>query len=161
MKRVKSRLTLFVHDLPVMNLDDIPLFSMLRSRLGYLNQRQQLVAQNIANADTPNYTPRDLSGFSFKAHMDSQGPVATSSIGGSAPHLLKTTTSAGGAQGPGGLGWKEQRKPDSETTLDGNQVVLEDQMMKMSEARMDYDAAIGFYQKSLSLIRMAVRPPGK
>ena len=144
-----------------MTLDDIPLFSMLRGRLGYLNQRQQVVAQNIANADTPNYTPRDLSGFSFKAQLDKQGPVGTSSIGGSAPHLLKTTTSAGGAQGPGGQGWRMQRKPDSETTLDGNQVVLEDQMMKMSEARMDYDAAIGFYQKSLSLIRMAVRPPGK
>ena len=36
-----------------MGLDDIPLFSMLRSRLGYLNQRQQVVAQNIANTDTP------------------------------------------------------------------------------------------------------------
>ena len=162
MKRVKSQLTLFIHDFPVMTLDDIPLFSMLRGRLGYLNQRQQLVAQNIANADTPNYTPRDLTGYSFKAHMDGQTPpVGSSSIGGSAPHLLKTTTSGGGAQGIGGQGFREQRKPDSETTLDGNQVVLEDQMMKMSEARMDYDAAIGFYQKSLSLIRMAVRPPGK
>ena len=144
-----------------MTLDDIPLFSMLRGRLGYLNQRQQVVAQNIANADTPNYTPRDLTGFSFKAQLNQQAPVGTSSIAGSAPHLLKTTTSAGGAQGPGGAGWKAQRKPDSETTLDGNQVVLEDQMMKMSEARMDYDAAIGFYTKSLSLIRMAVRPPGR
>ena len=142
-----------------MTLDDIPLFSMLRGRLGYLNQRQQVVAQNIANADTPNYTPRDLSGFSFKAQLDRQGPVGTSSIGGSAPHLLKTTTSAQGTAAS--QGWKMQRKPDSETTLDGNQVVLEDQMMKMSEARMDYDAAIGFYTKSLNLIRMATRAPGK
>jgi flagellar basal-body rod protein FlgB len=143
-----------------MNLDDIPLFSMLRSRLGYLNQRQQVVAQNIANADTPSYVPRDLAGFSFKSHMANQTPPAgASSIGGSAPHMIKTTTSADGVVGA--QGWKMQRQPDSETTLDGNQVVLEDQMMKMSEARMDYDAAIGFYQKSLSLIRMAVRAPGK
>ena len=46
--------------------------------------------------------------------------------------------------------FKTVEAPESETTLDGNQVVLEDQMMKMTEARMDYDAAIGFYQKSLS-----------
>jgi flagellar basal-body rod protein FlgB len=142
-----------------MNLDDIPLFSMLRSRLGYLNQRQQVVAQNIANADTPGYTPRDLTGFSFKAHVDAQPPVGASAIGGSAPHLLKTTPSASGVAGATGA-FKVQRTPDSETTLDGNQVVLEDQMMKMSEARMDYDAAIGFYQKALTMLHMAVRKPG-
>src|SRR3954471_21691434 len=100
-----------------MNLDDIPLFSMLRSRLGYLNQRQQVVAQNIANADTPSYTPRDLSGFSFKAHIDAQKPGAGSAIGGAAPHLLKSTSSdSGGPSGPGGPAWRMNRKPDSETT---------------------------------------------
>jgi flagellar basal-body rod protein FlgB len=50
--------------------------------------------------------------------------------------------------------------PDSETTLDGNQVVLEEQMLKMSESRSDYDAAIGFYQKSLGLLHLAIRKPG-
>jgi len=49
---------------------------------------------------------------------------------------------------------------DSETTLDGNQVVLEEEMMKMTQARMDYDAAIGFYQKSLAMLRLAARKPG-
>ena len=34
-------------------------------------------------------------------------------------------------------------------------------MMKMTEARMEYDAAIGFYQKSLNLLRMAARPPSR
>ena len=51
--------------------------------------------------------------------------------------------------------------PDSETTLDGNSVVVEEQMLKMAESRMAYDAAIGFYQKSLQMIRMAARPPGR
>ena len=40
-------------------------------------------------------------------------------------------------------------------------VVLEEEMMKMSDARMNYDAAISFYQKSLGLLRMASRAPGK
>ena len=50
--------------------------------------------------------------------------------------------------------------PDSETTLDGNQVVLEEQMLKMNEARGDYDAAVGFYQKALSMLHEAVHKPG-
>src|SRR4051812_14485421 len=121
-----------------MNIDDIPLFAMLRGRLGYLNQRQQVVAQNIANADTPDYTPRDLKGFSFKSHLNAQtAAVGTSSIGsidaGSAPHMLKTATSGGPSSA-----FKPVDAPDSETTLDGNQVVLEEQMMKMSDARMNY-----------------------
>ena len=33
--------------------------------------------------------------------------------------------------------------------------------MKMSDARMSYDAAIGFYQKSLNLLRLAARAPGR
>jgi flagellar basal-body rod protein FlgB len=65
---------------------------------------------------------------------------------------------AGGAQGQA---FGPVDAPDSETTLDGNRVVLEDQMMKMTEARLDYDAAIGFYQKSMDLLRLAARPPGK
>ena len=51
--------------------------------------------------------------------------------------------------------------PDSETTLDGNAVVVEEQMLKMAESRMAYDAAIGFYQKSMQMLRMAARPPGR
>ncbi len=50
--------------------------------------------------------------------------------------------------------------PDGEARLDGNQVVLEEQMMKMSDARADYDAAISMYQQSMSMLRTAARRPG-
>jgi flagellar basal-body rod protein FlgB len=140
-----------------MNIDTIPLFSMLRSRLGYLTQREGLISQNVANASTPNYAPRDLDGFSFS------GAMAASEGGGGAGGLDAGPAADGHIAlqpaKPGGA-WKAQVMPDSEVTLDGNQVVLEDQMMKMNEARMDYDAAVGFYQKSLNMIQMAIRKPG-
>ena len=56
--------------------------------------------------------------------------------------------------------WKAIEQPDSEARLDGNQVVLEEQMMKMTEARMDYDAAVQLYQQSLGLLKLAIRKPG-
>ena len=40
-------------------------------------------------------------------------------------------------------------------------MVLEEQMMKMSQTRGDYEAAINFYQKSLSMIQLALKAPGK
>ena len=139
-----------------MNLAEIPLFAMLRGRLGYLTEQQKVVAQNIANADTARYVPEDLKPFSFDAHVQ---------MAQSSPSAM-TVTHAGHMAPPNqksGLGsaWKPKKTPDSETTLNGNAVVLEEEMIKMSDARMNYDAAISFYQKSLNLIRMASRPPGR
>ena len=83
-----------------MNIDTIPLFSMLRSRLGYLTQREGLISQNVANASTPNYAPRDLDGFSFS------GAMAASEGGSGAGGLEAAPAAEGhialGAAKPGG-----------------------------------------------------------
>jgi len=133
-------------------LDDTPLFAMLKSRMGWLNERQRLVAQNVAHADTPGYVPKDLKGFSFAQAMAAQA-------GGTGV----ARTHAGHLSGSGGAPsrFESTAAPDSETTLDGNAVVLEEQMLKMAESRMAYDAAIGFYQKSMNMLRMAAKPPGR
>jgi flagellar basal-body rod protein FlgB len=138
-----------------MNLGEIPLFAMLKGRMGHLTQRQQVIAENVANASTPGFTARDIQPFSFQAQMQAQTlrPVAPAQT--NAAHLAGTKPKSTNQA------YKRVDSPDSETTLDGNQVVLEEQMMKMTEARMNYDAAVGFYQKSLNLIRMAARAPGR
>jgi flagellar basal-body rod protein FlgB len=138
-----------------MNLADIPLFSMLRGRMGYLSEQQKVVAQNIANAETAKYAAQDLKPFSFGAHMQAQAAptmMAATQAGHMAPKSQRTGL---------GAGYKAVRSPDSETTLNGNTVVLEEEMIKMSDARMNYDAAITFYQKSVALLRMAGRSPGR
>lgn len=137
-----------------MNLADIPLFAMLRDRLGYLSERQRVIAQNVANSETPGYTPQDLKPFSFQAQVRAAGAgvqAVTHPGHLQAPHARR-------AAGPGA---RPVRIEGSETTLDGNSVVLEEEMIRMTDARMQYDAAIGFYQKSLNLLRMATRPPGR
>ena len=142
-----------------MNLAEIPLFAMLRGRLGYLSEQQKVLAQNVANADTSRYVPEDLKPFSFDARVQmataqaqSASVMAATQPGHIAP---KSQRSGLGAQ------YKSVKAPDSETTLNGNSVVLEEEMIKMGDARMQYDAAISFYQKSMNMLRMAARPPGK
>jgi flagellar basal-body rod protein FlgB len=140
-------------------LDDIPLFAMLKGRMGYLSARQRVIAENVANADTPGYTPRDIAVPNFDQALRAAGSSGAAGAGG-----LARTNSAHLA-GPGGAAqaspYTPERSPDSETRLDGNSVVLEEEMLKMAESRMSYDAAISFYQKSLNLLRMAARPPGR
>ena len=49
--------------------------------------------------------------------------------------------------------------PDSEVTMDGNAVVVEEQMLRLNQVRTDFDTALSLYQKGLSLIRLAGRSP--
>ena len=148
-----------------MGPDDIPLFAMLKSRMGYLSQRQKVIAQNVANGDTPDYQPRDLKAYSFKATLDQNaagqpyrgGQVSGTSVNG--VQMMATSAAHMSPSKPAGV-WRSPEGPDSETTLDGNSVTLEDQMLKMTDARMNYDAAIGFYQKSMAMLKTATRRPG-
>lgn len=140
-----------------MNLAEIPLFSMLRGRLGYLSERQKVIAQNVANAETPGYVSQDLKPFGFQAQMQAQrAPGPTAMAATHAGHMAPRNERRGA-----GAAYKPVATPGSETTLNGNAVVLEEEMLKMSDARMNYDAAIGFYQKSLNILRMAARSPGR
>ena len=140
-----------------MRLDDIPLFSMLKGRMNYLSARQRVIAENVANADTPGFTPTDIKPQSF----DSMIRVGRTS--GSAPAEGLAVTNPGHIARPAGpasaAGFKADKSPDSETRMDGNSVVLEEQMLKMAESRMAYDAAISFYQKSMNMLRLAAKPP--
>jgi flagellar basal-body rod protein FlgB len=136
-----------------MDLTQIPLFAMLRGRLGYLSDRQQVISQNVANSDTPGFMPKDLTPFSFDTRMTAEsaaaGPVMTD------PRHMQPP----GAKAAGGA--KRIVSRDSETRLDGNSVVLEEEMMKLTDARMSYQAAISFYEHSLGLLKMAAKAPGK
>ena len=143
-----------------MDLGEIPLFAMLKGRMGYLSDRQRVISENVANADSPGYTPHDLKPFSFEAQV--KAASGTPGVGSAAAGQAVTQAGHMRLGGPshGGPAAKAVKTHDSETTLDGNSVVLEEEMLKMTDARMNYDAAIAFYQKSLGMLRMAIRKPG-
>ncbi len=139
-----------------MDITGIPLFSMLKSRLNYVNAREKLISENVANADTSNFTPKDLQAFDTAKALEGAGPQT----GVVRPEM----TEAGHLQ-PKNLQsqiqWKVVDTEDSQATLSGNKVTLEDEMAKMTNARMDYEAAVGFYQKAMGLLQMAAKAPNK
>jgi flagellar basal-body rod protein FlgB len=136
-----------------LDLANTPFFGMLRARLDQLSQRQRLIAENIANASTPGYRPRDVDTAGFERML-------ASASGGRAVTLTRTNA---GHMAPGGTGGQTQitTRDDSETTIDGNAVVLEEQMARAAETRMQFETGIALYQKGLELVRMAVRAPGR
>ena len=52
-----------------MDIANIPLLGMLRERMSWLTARQDTLAQNVANADSPGYLARDLKPISFEDMM--------------------------------------------------------------------------------------------
>jgi flagellar basal-body rod protein FlgB len=133
-----------------MDFSQTPLLVLLRDRMGYLSERQQVIAENVANADTPGFLPKDLK--PFDAQMTAQDTATALRL--TQPNHMQSPHAKSG-------GFPAVTSRDSETRLDGNSVVLEEQMMKLSDARMNYDAAIGLYQKSLGLLKLAAKAPGK
>mgnify|MGYP003576071376 CR=1 FL=1 len=135
-----------------MAFTDLPLLSQIKGRLNWLDQRQRVIAENVANSDTPGYVGRDLNQpANFAEAMRSGGRLSMTRT--SAMHIAPA--------GQAAARFDTVKAPDSETTLDGNAVVVEEQMLKMAESRMAYDAAIGFYQKSMMMLRTAARAPGR
>jgi flagellar basal-body rod protein FlgB len=136
-------------------VDDIPLLTALKGRLQYLNKRQNVIAENVANADVAGFTPKDIKAPTFAQLMgQSQGPGVVTLATADAGHI-----GSPGASSSDTLAMKAVDTPDSETRMDGNSVVLEEEMLKMAESRMDYDAAIGLYQHSLNMLKTASRKP--
>ncbi len=128
-----------------MNLNSIPLFEMLSKRMSWLNQRQQVIAHNIANADTPGYKPKDLAPVDFERLAHEAGRRATI-VGTNAKHLVSSARSTG----PFRLSTRDSA---SEMTPSGNAVVLEEQLMKMSQTVMDHRITAGLYAKHMGMLR--------
>lgn len=131
-----------------MELDKITLFNVVKKRLAWLGQRQEVISQNIANADTPEYRARDLKPFTFKDLVRQTEPPLRMEVT-QASHL------PGRRRRATDFVAAEERKP-FETTPSGNSVVLEEQMAKMSESSVSHRLTTELYKKHLDMIRMAV-----
>ena len=138
-----------------MNPTKAPLFRLLSARMSWLGQRQGVLAQNIANADTPDYRPRDLREKDFQklamgyAGRPTRLPIARTTES----HLL------GKASATLGLAGEFQRTP-YETAPDGNAVVLEEQAAKAGKTALDHQLASNVYKKYVGMIKIALGSSG-
>jgi flagellar basal-body rod protein FlgB len=128
-----------------MGITDIPLFSMLRTRMEWHQERQRVLAENVANANTPSYQARDLKDLDFARLVAGQG---------SAVPLVRTSEAHIGAGGQTSFDF--DRHAFRETQPSGNAVNLEDEMIKVANNNMDYQAATALYSRSLGLFKIAL-----
>ena len=130
-----------------MAITDLASLSALRTRMQWHQERQRVLAENIANSDTPNFKPRDLA----EPAVNRSGSLAQVAS-------LPMVQTSGGHIGPSGGagGFSPERKMTDESRPTGNAVNLEDEMLKVSANQMDYAAATSLYARSLGLLKTAI-----
>jgi flagellar basal-body rod protein FlgB len=130
-----------------MPIYDVPLFSMLRTRMQWHQERQHVLADNIANADMPKFRPRDLVPPEInKPSLASNAPLNMMQTDGG--HIASLSGNSG-SQFRTSTGGYEVRPS-------GNAVDLEDEMIKVAANQMDYQAATTLYSRSLNLLKTAL-----
>jgi flagellar basal-body rod protein FlgB len=130
-----------------MDLATTPLFGLMRERMAWLAQRQRVLAENIANADTPRFRPRDIAPFvprGDQSEVRAEADLALTQPGHIAP-------AGDAARGVG----EEKARTVYEATPSGNAVVLEEQMAKVNETAIAHRLAAQVYRKYLGLVRLA------
>ena len=108
---------------------DLPIFQLASKMAKHAAARHEVVARNIANADTPGYKARDLKPFdAFLALTKGGGTEIMNS------HEVKTSTAS----------------------PNGNNVSLDEQMLIASETKMQHETALAIYRKSMDLLRIGL-----
>lgn len=130
-----------------MDISSIPLFERITQRMAWLGERTRVLSQNIANADTPGYRPKDVAPLDFDAEMRRLDPVQPRRT--SERHLAGTVPPAGEFD-------VKKAKKFYEQAREENAVVIEEQMMKLSETQVTYNMMVNLYRKHIDLFKSAI-----
>ncbi len=125
--------------------------SIQRAALGALTYRQELLASNIANADTPNFKARDI---------DFKGALAAAIAGtGNANNIALTTTSprhisAGAKNSPfeAAVGYRTEFQPNA----DGNTVNMDIERSAFAENALRLEATLSFISGQIKSMQLAM-----
>ena len=131
-----------------MPVADLPLFSVLKSRMRWFEERQKVLAENVANADTPRYRTRDLKQLDFNAELNATVQA----------QVKLSATAPGHMAAPAGETGAHPQRPRGgfETKPSGNAVVLEEEMMKVAQTQMDHQTVTSLYARGLAMLKTAI-----
>ncbi len=134
-----------------MDFVDIPLFGAMKTKLGYLSERQGVLAQNVANADTPNYQAKDVKTPDFKQHLanSAQKSQKLQLASTDEKHFAGLNSSSSSSH-------IINRDSTYERSPNGNNVVIEEEMGKIAENQMEYQKILNLYRKTVDMFKTAI-----
>jgi len=151
-----------------MDLNNFAVFGMMRKRMAWLTDRQVVLSQNMANADTPNYKAKDLKEQDFRRVLESFGvsdkaaaptlrPAGTGASAQAPVRLAATNPAHITPTSPVARTKLQDPKTGVERSPSGNDVSIEDQVSKVTETQMDYQMSANLYRKHLGMLKTVLR----
>jgi len=137
-----------------MDFNSLRLMGMMTKKMTWLSRRTEIISQNVAHADTPNFKARDLKEVSFQELVRKESRTS-----GFAP---QRTNSAHLVGMNSNMPFRAEASPDTyETSIDDNDVSIEQQLTKLGETQMSYQMTLNLYRKHLDMIRTSLTRPGR
>lgn len=138
-----------------MSISNMPLMKAMAAKMDYLDKRQQILAQNMANANTPGYQSKDLTKVDFGATLKKISNTGTLNVSLEA-------TNARHLPGPDAVRNARDAKDrlTYEVAPDKNGVIMEEQMVKASQTQMDYNLITNLMSKNSMMYRIALGQQG-
>lgn len=132
------------------------LMAAIGQQMKHLAENQRVISENIANSETPGFKARTVAAPNFANLVDAVG----SAHGTPRVDRPKVNLSAGmaglGARAPQAGGMIEWDRHTAETKPDGNNVTLEEQLLKMGSVQSDFAAMTNLYRKQIGLLKAAL-----
>jgi flagellar basal-body rod protein FlgB len=122
------------------------LLDVIAQKMSYLTQKQSVLAENVANADTPGYKQLDMQPFTFGDAMRQTNVGMTTT---DPRHIVPASMA--------GVNAKTFAVKGGETLASGNSVDLEDQMMAVSKTGADYQTMTSIYHKMAGMFKIAIK----
>lgn len=144
-------------------IQDLSTFAALKERMRFLQARQKVLAQNVANADTPGYRPKDIRQLGIDPAT--RGSDAARRMAGFAGYSRAGAGGSGLAATdprhiqPASIGNGQaivDRGASFETRPSGNAVDLENEMLKVSQNQIDFQTATNLYQRGIATLKTAL-----
>jgi len=120
-----------------------------RTALNARAYRQELLASNIANADTPNYKARDID---FKAALEGALSGRTEGSLG----LARTSSRHMGSESSQGFGAAAKYRTEFQPNIDGNTVNMDVERAAFAENAVQMEALLTFIRGNLSTLQTAM-----
>lgn len=137
-----------------MDLKNLTVFSLANQNMRYLTAKEKVIAANIANSSTPNYLPQDIQKPDFLRKMEEVKHSNLTLHVTNSKHFaqLKSETQ----KQPGNVLAIYTPQPKDALTIDGNGVIVEDQMNEASKASAEYKKMITIYNSYKNMLSAAV-----
>jgi flagellar basal-body rod protein FlgB len=124
--------------------ENLDIFKMASGLASHAVSRQEIVAKNIANGDTPAYRAKDIASF---AETYEGGAFGTGMRATRAGHALNTQETF--------QAYTLVDAPDA-SSPNGNTVSLETEMMKATQVRQQHETALAVYKSSMNILRSSI-----